>query len=163
MRTNAERTEVACADGTETIVKSQVLDAAKAGSSEALGKLLEDLGCWDEAARLFEHGLQCGVAEADFGWILRRLSILQKRRGDFDEAVRLWEKAASEGHIYAYIEMAKYYEHKLRDVKTALKWTKSAWEEVERADLPAYVRKHWLDEITHRLKRLERKDRTQPT
>lgn len=42
MRTNAERTEVACADGTETIVKSQVLDAAKAGSSEALGKLLEE-------------------------------------------------------------------------------------------------------------------------
>ena len=25
------------------------------------------------------------------------------------------------------------------------------------ADLPAYIRKHWLDEIAHRLKRLERK------
>lgn len=124
----------------------------------ALGKLFEHLGRWDEAARLFEHGLQFGVTESDFGWIVKRLSILQKRRGDFDEAIRLWEKAAAEGHIYAHIEMAKYYEHKQRDVKTALQWTRSAWEEVECADLPAYMRRHWLDEIAHRLERLERKD-----
>jgi uncharacterized protein YprB with RNaseH-like and TPR domain len=129
----------------------------------ALGKLFEDLGHWDEAARLFEHGLQFGITEADFGWILKRLSILQKRRGDFEEAIRLWERAASEGHIYAYIEIAKYYEHKQRDAKTALQWTKSAWEEVERADLPAYMRKHWLDEIAHRLERLERKNNTKRT
>jgi len=131
----------------------------------ALGKLFEDLGRWDEAARLFEYGLQFDpstgsgqhIAEADFGLAVKRLSILQKRRGDFDEAIRLWEKAAAEGHIYAYIEMAKYYEHKQRDVKTALQWTRSAWEEVQRTDLPAYMRKHWLDEIAHRLERLERK------
>jgi tetratricopeptide (TPR) repeat protein len=125
----------------------------------ALGKLFEDLGRWDEAARLFEHGLQFGVTEADFGLAVKRLSILQKRRGDFEEAVRLWESAAANGHIYAHIEMAKYYEHKRRDVKTALKWTRSALEHVERADLPVYMRKHWLEEIGHRLERLERKDR----
>ncbi|HEX6269965.1 MAG TPA: ribonuclease H-like domain-containing protein [Anaerolineales bacterium] len=129
----------------------------------ALGKLFEDLGHWDEAARLFEQGLQFGVTESDFGLIVKRLSILQKRRGDFEEAVRLWEKAASEGHIYAYIEMAKYYEHKQRDIKMALKWTKSAWQEAERASLPSYVRKHWLDEIAHRLQRLERKDSVRRT
>jgi len=132
----------------------------------ALGKLFEDLGRLDEAARLFEHGLQFDpstgsgqrITEADFGLAVKRLSILQKRRGDFDEAIRLWEKAAADGHIYAHIEMAKYYEHKQRNVKTALQWTRSAWEEVQRADLPAYMRKHWLDEIAHRLERLERKD-----
>ena len=120
----------------------------------ALGKLFEDLGHWDEAARLFEHGLQLDpsklracLTEADFGLALKRLSILQKRRGDFAEALRLWEEAAGNGHIYAHIEMAKYYEHKRRDVKTALKWTRSALEHVERADLPAYMRKHWQEEI----------------
>ncbi len=125
----------------------------------ALGKLFEDLGHWEEAARLFERGLEFGLTEADFGVAVKRLSILQKKRGDFDEAVRLWESAAANGHIYAHIEMAKYYEHKCRDVKTALKWTRSALEHVERADLPVYVRKHWLQEIGHRLERLERKDR----
>ena len=73
------------------------------------------------------------------------------------EALRLWEQAAEKGHIYAHIELAKYYEHKKRDAKTSLKWAKSARKEAERADLPAYIRKHWLDEIDHRLARLERK------
>ena len=124
----------------------------------ALGKLFEHLGHWEEAARLFERGLELNLTEADFGVAVKRLSILQKRRGDFGEAVRLWEAAAENGHIYAHIEMAKYYEHKCRDVKTALKWTRSALEHVQRADLPAYVKKHWLEEIAHRLERLERKD-----
>ena len=124
----------------------------------ALGRLFEDLGRWEEAARLFERGLELNLTESDFGLAVKRLSILQKRRGDFNEALRLWEAAAANGHIYAHIEMAKYYEHKCRDVKSALQWTHSALDHVKQADLPAYMRKHWLDEIHHRLKRLERKD-----
>jgi len=123
----------------------------------ALARLYEDLGQWDTAARLFEHGLQKGVSEENFREAMRRLSVLQKRRGDFDEAVRLWEKAASEGHVYACVELAKYCEHKKRDLKLALKWTKSALKQVERADLPAYIRKHWKDELAHRMERLEKK------
>lgn len=123
----------------------------------ALGKLFEDLGRWEEAARLFERGLEMDLTEADFGLAVKRLSALQKRRGDFEKAVRLWEEAAENGHIYAHIEMAKYYEHKCRDAKTALQWTLSALDHVEQADLPAYMRKHWLAEIAPRLARLERK------
>ncbi|HSL45951.1 MAG TPA: ribonuclease H-like domain-containing protein [Anaerolineales bacterium] len=124
----------------------------------ALGKLFEDLGHWEEAARLFEHGLELDLTESDFGVAVKRLSILQKRRGDYSEALRLWEAAAANGHIYAHIEMAKYYEHKCRDVKTALKWTRSALEHVQQANLPVYMQKYWLGEIAHRLERLERKD-----
>jgi hypothetical protein len=131
----------------------------------ALGKLYEDLNHWDEAARLFERGLEIahstgsgqGLSESDFGVAVRRLSILQKKRGDVDQALQLWEQAAEKGHIYAHIELAKYYEHQKRDAKTSLKWAKSARKEAERADLPAYIRKHWLDEIDHRLARLKRK------
>ena len=143
---------------------SEVMENPYAGRVEhgidfiALGKLFEDLGHWEAAARLFERGLQFGVTESDFGVAVKRLSTLQKKRGDFDEALRLWEAAAMSGHIYAHIEMAKYYEHKCRDVKSALKWTRSALEHVKGADLPAYARKHWLDEINHRLARLERKE-----
>ncbi|MCE9645382.1 MAG: ribonuclease H-like domain-containing protein [Chloroflexi bacterium] len=123
----------------------------------ALGKLYEDLDHWEEAARLFERGLEFELGEADFGLAVKRLSILQKKRGDVGQAVGLWERAAEQGHIYAHIELAKYYEHKLRDVKSSLKWARSARRHVERADLPAYIRSHWLEEIDHRLARLERK------
>ena len=124
----------------------------------ALGKLFEDMGRREEAARLYERGLESPMGEADFHVAVRRLSILQKKRGDYAEAVRLWKKAAKAGHIYAHIELAKYHEHKMRDVNAALKWTESARKQAERADLPAYERKHWLEEIAHRLARLERKD-----
>lgn len=123
----------------------------------ALGKLYEDLGHWDEAAHLFERGLEIGLEEADFGVAVKRISALQKKRGDLNQAVRLWEEAAAKGHIYAHIELAKYYEHKLRDVTSSIQWATAARREVEKADLPAYVRKHWLHEIDHRLERLQRK------
>ena len=123
----------------------------------ALGKLFEELGRWDESARLFERGLESGLDESDFGVAVKRLSILQKRRGDLEEAVRLWEESARRGHLYAFIELAKYYEHKQRDVKSAMKWTKSALKQVEKTDMPAYVRRHWVDEIGHRMERLKRK------
>jgi uncharacterized protein len=123
----------------------------------ALGKLFEDLGHWDEAARLFERGLESQLNEADFGLAVKRLSILQKKRGDIGEAIRLWETAAAQGHLYAFIELAKHYEHKERDVKSALKWTKSAMKRVEKVDLPEYMRKFWMAEIDHRMERLKRK------
>ncbi|MFN8387777.1 MAG: ribonuclease H-like domain-containing protein [Anaerolineales bacterium] len=123
----------------------------------ALGKLFEDLGHVEEAAKLFERGLESPMGEADFHVAVKRLSILQKRRGDYAEAIRLWQNAAKAGHIYAHVELAKYYEHQKRDVKTALKWTKSARRMAERADLPAFARKHWLEEIARRQTRLEKK------
>ncbi len=123
----------------------------------ALGKLFERLGHWDEAARLFERGLESGLTESDFGVAVKRLSILQKKRGDLGEAIRLWESAAQQGHLYAFIELAKHYEHKERDAKTALKWTKSARKQAERADLPAYMQKYWVNELEHRLARLQKK------
>jgi len=123
----------------------------------ALGKLFEDLDHWDEAARLFERGLESQLNESDFGVAVKRLSILQKKRGDMGEAIRLWESAAERGHLYAFIELAKHYEHKERDVKSALKWTKSARKHAEKVDMPAYARKFWITEIEHRMERLNRK------
>src|ERR1700690_4079389 len=123
----------------------------------ALAKLYEDLGQWDTAARLFERGIEKGISEENFSETVRRLSVLQKRRGDFDEALRLWEEAADKGHIYAFVELAKYYEHKQRDAKSALKWTKSAQKQIEKSDLPMYMKKHWSDELAHRRQRLESK------
>lgn len=121
----------------------------------ALAKLYESLGQWETATRLFERGMEMNLGEDDFWKAVSRLSVLQKRRGDYEEAILLWEKAASEGHIYAHVELAKYYEHRKRDIRSALKWTKSALKEVDRADLPLYIRRHWRDELKHRLARLE--------
>jgi len=123
----------------------------------SLAKLFEDLNHWEEAARLYERGLQVGVSEADFGAVVQRLSALQRRRGDLESAAELWQKAALEGHVYAHVELAKYYEHHRRDYAEALKWTQKAEELVASLDIPRYEYRHWMEELEHRKKRLQEK------
>jgi TPR repeat protein len=125
----------------------------------SLAKLFEDLDRREEAARLYEHGLQAGVSEADFGSAVQRLSTLQRRRGDLQSAAALWQKAAAEGHIYAHVELAKYYEHHRRDYVEALKWTQSAEELASSLEIPRYEYRHWMEELEHRKKRLQDKSR----
>jgi tetratricopeptide (TPR) repeat protein len=125
----------------------------------AMAKLYEHLGDWETAARLFEKGLQMSLGEDYFWQAVQRLAVLQKRRGDFEQAIPLWEQAAADGHVYAYVELAKFHEHKRRDPAAALDWTKSALRQLKQAGLPSYVRKHWEQELRHRRERLEAKVR----
>ena len=123
----------------------------------ALAKLFEDLGEWDKAARLFERGLEMELPQADFELAVERLSRLQKRRGDLETAVRLWEQAADRGHVYAQVELAKHYEHRRRDYRQALEWTRRAVEQVGSLDIPRYMYNHWMEELGRRQARLEEK------
>jgi TPR repeat protein len=103
------------------------------------------------------------LEEADFWKAVHRLSVLQKRRGDLDEAIRWWEQAAEQGHVYAHIELAKYYEHRRRDYPEAQKWAANALLIVNSDEtMPAYIREHWQAELQHRLERLEGKLKSKP-
>jgi uncharacterized protein YprB with RNaseH-like and TPR domain len=121
----------------------------------ALAKLHEDLHRWDTAARLYEHSLSMNLDEPDFWTAVQRLASLQKRRGDLESALSWWEQAAAEGHIYAHIELAKHYEHRLKDYNMALHHTSQAMQLAEAPSLPGYIRQHWLGELGHRKSRLE--------
>ncbi|MCS7011625.1 MAG: ribonuclease H-like domain-containing protein [Anaerolineales bacterium] len=120
----------------------------------ALAKLFEEIGRWELAARLFERSLEMGLPEADFWHVIRRLAHLQKRRGDLETAVHLWEKAAAEEHLYAYVELAKYYEHIRKDYATALRWTDLALRLLDKHELPPYQDRHWRNDLSHRRRRL---------
>jgi TPR repeat protein len=103
------------------------------------------------------------IDEEDFWKAVHRLSVLQKRRGDLDEAVRWWEKAAEQGHIYAHVELAKHYEHRIKDFVEAQKWSQAALNVViSDGDLQEYVREHWQAELEHRLNRLAGRIKRKP-
>ena len=123
----------------------------------ALAKLFEDLGRWETAARLYERGLEQSLPEADFAQAVKRLSLLQRRRGNLKSAVKLWKKAAEDGHVYAFVELAKYCEHHTRDHAAALDWTRRAMRRVGELDIPRYEYKHWMEELTRREERLTNK------
>lgn len=123
----------------------------------AIAKLFEDMREWDEAAKLYEHGLSDELPEEDFARAVKRLSILQRRRGDIDEAVKLWQQAAEGGHVYAHVELAKHYEHRVKEYALAEDFTHQALSLVNGSQLPGYARSHWVNELSHRLERLGRK------
>ena len=122
----------------------------------AIAKLFEELNKWDDAAHLYEYGLSGELPEEDFRRAVKRLSILQRRRGDIDEAVKWWERAAGDGQIYACVELAKHYEHRVKDYDLAEDATHRALSLMNESKNPQ-ARTLWLDELAHRLRRLERK------
>jgi hypothetical protein len=101
--------------------------------------------------------------EEDFWKAVHRLSVLQKRRGDLESAVNWWEQAAGQGHVYAHVELAKHYEHRVKDFTEAQSWSQAALKIVTSdSALPKYIREHWQAELEHRLNRLEGKLKRKP-
>jgi uncharacterized protein YprB with RNaseH-like and TPR domain len=123
----------------------------------AMAKLFEDLKRLETAMRLYEHGL-AGDLPGHAHWeTVRRLSLIHKRRGDLPAAIALWRQAAGGGQVYAYVELAKYYEHRARDYREAADWTRAAIALVEAPAFAGGARQRWLAELEHRLTRLRRK------
>lgn len=78
------------------------------------------------------------------------------------EALQWWEQAAAQGHVYAHVELAMHYEHRLKDFETARKWAAAALDIVRSDETPGYVRDHWQSELDHRLSRLDGKINKHP-
>jgi len=123
----------------------------------AMGRMFENLGRLEKAARLYERGLSHELPEEVYWNTVRRLSFAQKRRGNLSSAVALWRQAARNGQIYAHVELAKFYEHKQRDYAEAAQWTQAALALVNAPGFPRHECSRWLAELEHRLARLHRK------
>ena len=123
----------------------------------ALARLYEKLGKWEESARLYERCLQDDLLEVDFWQVIKQLSSLHRRRGDLESAVILWEKAASNGHVFACVELAKHNEHRLKNYKEALRWTMHAKELLDETDPSDLSDRHRVEELEHRRARLEKR------
>jgi uncharacterized protein len=123
----------------------------------AVARLLEELGHTDKAAELYETCLNAGLPEEIHDDTLYHLSMLHKRKNNYLAAIPLWEQAATRRKIYAYEELAKYFEHHALDLDSALKWTQEALGFIDSSDLPSADIRQWKSEFTHRLERLQRK------
>ena len=123
----------------------------------AVGRLLEDLGHTERATELYETCLKVVLPEDVYNDTLLRLSLLHKHNNNYSAAIPLWEHATSLRIIYAYEELAKYFEHHAQDLEMALKWTLEALEYIDSASLPSVETSQWKPEFQHRLQRLQRK------
>ena len=92
----------------------------------------------------------------------KKLSWQYKRINQYEKAVEIWQKMIKErgAVIFPYIEMAKYLEHKQKDYKKALYYTKEAEKLLDKNKMNTKNHKCNVEKIEHRrsrlLKRLER-------
>lgn len=123
----------------------------------AVGRLLEDLGHTQRAVEIYETCLKVELPEDIANDTLYRLSLLYKHDNNYPAAIPLWEQAAARRKIFAYEELAKYYEHHAIDLEMAIKWTEEALDFLDSAVLAKTEIMIWKPEFKHRLERLRRK------
>jgi tetratricopeptide (TPR) repeat protein len=118
---------------------------------------MEDLGHTEKAREYYEKCLLANLPDEIYDDTLQRLSLLQKRNNNYAAAIPLWEQAVLRKQVYAYEELAKYYEHHALNLEMARKWTLEALEYISSGRLSAFEWSQWTAPFQHRLERLERK------
>ena len=85
---------------------------------------------------------------------LKMLSLLYRRAGNWDEAVRTWQEMLRDdpGNRFALIELAKWHEHRAQDPATALTLVGRALQRTG-----GYISDGELDALEHRQHRLQRR------
>ena len=95
-----------------------------------LGKLFMEHGLFEKATACLEEALK--RCDEPFWWeAMRFLSLAYKRRGQWKRSAALWEDMVSwDGRrsSFPYVELAKYYEHKVKDYSRALEMVRKAFE-----------------------------------
>jgi uncharacterized protein YprB with RNaseH-like and TPR domain len=123
----------------------------------AITRLYDDLERWEEAISLYRLVIERLDDETSRQEAIRRLSLLHKRRGEWENALELWQIAAQAQQLYAYEELAKYHEHHTCQAHEALHWTLTALDWLNTPECPTSQRLEWLPGFQHRLERLKRK------
>ncbi|MBD3266572.1 hypothetical protein GF373_07870 [bacterium] len=130
-----------------------------------LGRAALAHGDFEQACACFENALEKGRLEADLVFLTQRhLSVLYKRLDLWEKAVYLWRKMIKQPNdCFAFIELAKYYEHKEKDLAEALFLTEEALRHMGCRELQ--WEQHQLtgnkiaDELLHRRRRLLSKNK----
>ncbi len=124
-----------------------------------IGRLFLSQGDAERAAPLLERAIDDGLPTALHVAALRELSFIRKRDEEWEVAERLWRQASEREpwRLYPLVELAKYYEHRAKDLVRAEEATRRAIAVVaeNRRDAAWCTRR--TAELQHRLARLVRK------
>ncbi|MBI2862210.1 MAG: ribonuclease H-like domain-containing protein [Chloroflexi bacterium] len=121
------------------------------------GRVHEEAGRWQAAISCYESALAREATTSLRGQLLQRLGRQYKRIGQWAEAVAAWQQTVGTGGregIGALVELAKYYEHRVRDFQRALMSAQEALDNLLASEGPPSGQRAALE---HRLQRLRRR------
>lgn len=123
----------------------------------ALAHFFEAFNDIPQSRQLYQKALSNSMTEDLYWDTLERFSFLLKRLEEWEQAIPFWEKAAENNALYAVEELAKYYEHRVKDLNTAKEWTLRGLEILQSHHFPVYEHLQWQERLKYRLVRLERR------
>jgi uncharacterized protein YprB with RNaseH-like and TPR domain len=128
----------------------------------ALARLFEARGFPERAIPCYEAAMQRPLLALSRRQVQEGLAFAYKRSRQLERAAQLWEAMLHENslHLVPYIELAKYYEHVMRDYQRARAMTEQAIQVVQRrlslSGFGPAVRREQA-ELAHRLERIKQK------
>jgi len=88
----------------------------------SIGKMFDEEKRYEQSTSYYTEALKHNLAEEEVLEILRLSSFAYKRQGKWEEAEKIWKEIIERSRkfiYYPYEELAKYYEHHLKDYQKA--------------------------------------------
>ncbi len=88
----------------------------------SLGRFYSIQGDSETAIACFQRALEYPLSNPVRFDTMKELALIYKRQGNWEQSVQIWTQMSAENSLnpqYVMEEMAKYYEHRLRDYRTA--------------------------------------------
>jgi len=124
----------------------------------SIGKMFDEEKKYKQSTHYYTEALKHNLAEEEVLEILRLASFAFKRQGEWEEAEKIWKeiiKRNREFIYYPYEELAKYYEHHLKDYQKA----ETVVEEALNIEENIFLR----EKLQYRLKRIKRETKVPGT
>jgi len=120
----------------------------------SLGKIYDKRKEYIKSSFYYNEALKCNLPEEEFLETLKLISFVYKRQEKWEEAEKAWKETINKSRefiYYPYEELAKYYEHHLKDYKKAEEVVDEALGMVENVFL--------REKLEHRLNRIKHKEK----
>ncbi len=88
----------------------------------SIAKMFDEERRYEQSTRYYTEALKHNLTEEETLEILRLVSFAHKRQGKWEEAEKIWKEIIERSRefiYYPYEELAKYYEHHLKDYQKA--------------------------------------------
>ena len=120
----------------------------------SIGKMFDEERRYEQSTHYYTEALKHNLTEEEVLEILRSTSFAHKRQGKWEEAEKIWKEIierSPEFVYYPYEELAKYYEHYLKDYQKA----ETIVEEALNIEENIFLR----EKLQYRLDRIKRKEK----
>lgn len=127
----------------------------------SIGKIYEGYKDFEQSSRCYEEALKGNLSDEEMLETLKLCSFAYKRQGEWEKAESSWcdiISLSTQFILYPYEELAKYYEHKLKDYTRAGSIIEEALSRLKKENNISWnVKTEWQNSLSKRWNRIKKK------